>query len=91
MLTPMVVPSRWTEAKGIGSPFEESVTLPDTEMFCANATEDIRTATEMQIIRWIVSILIMFIKFVGDSQSTYCATNQEVGSFTGAGLSSIFM
>lgn len=35
----------------MGAPSDESVTLPDTEMFCANATEDIITAMDMQINR----------------------------------------
>ena len=35
----------------MGSPSDASVTLPDTEMFCANAAEDINAANKMQILR----------------------------------------
>ena len=47
-LTPIVVPSRWIDANGTGSPVDASVMFPETEMFCAKTPVHISTAIRMQ-------------------------------------------
>lgn len=51
VLTPTMVPSRWTEAKGTGSSVDASVTLPLTvrEVSCADAAIAVKAVRNVKI------------------------------------------
>ena len=56
--TPTVVPFTMTAAPREGSPEDASVTVPDTEMLCAETVADHRTDVRS------ISILLSLVKFI---------------------------